>query len=252
MVQDGFIRPFDRASDDRGAVTALVAQAEGPASKKIRSSAAYHEISAARYRGPTRNFSLDDYITKHADAHAELLDLEEVISEAKKVDDFLKGILDPRLKTAKENVLGDATKHENFNTTQQYFKTISGNMSEQDKSDRLVSALERERGGERGGRFGRGRGGRGRLGRGRGGRGGRGVKVSLDSSTSYSNADWKNMSDEDKDKVVMLRKRSSESKARKAAAVSSDASTDVADDKTTDDAGNQFGRNSHKKAKANA
>ena len=60
------------------------------------------------------------------------------------------------------------------------------------------------------------------------------------------------MSDEDKDKVVMLRKRSSEAKARKAAAVSSDASTDVADDKTTDDAGNQFGRNSHKKAKANA
>ena len=102
-------------------------------------------------------------------------------------------------------------------------------MSEQDKSDRLVSALERERGGERGGRFGRGRGGRGRQGRGRGGRGGRGVKVSLDSSTSYSNADWKNMSDEDKDKVVMLRKRSSEAKSRKAAAVSSDASSEVAD-----------------------
>ena len=46
-----FIRPFDRTSDGRGSVTALVAQAEGPASKKIRSSAAYHEISAARYRG---------------------------------------------------------------------------------------------------------------------------------------------------------------------------------------------------------
>ena len=76
--------------------------------------------------------------------------------------------------------------------------------------------------------------------------------MSLDSSTSYSNADWKNMSDEDKDKVVMLRKRSSEAKARKAAAVSSDASTDVADVTPTDDAGNQFGRNSHKKAKNNA
>ena len=51
-------------------------------------SAAYHEITADRYRGPTRNFTLDDFITKHADAHAELQDLNEVILEAKKVEDF--------------------------------------------------------------------------------------------------------------------------------------------------------------------
>jgi len=50
----------------------------------------------------------------------------------------------------------------------------------------------------------------------------------------------------------MLRKRSSEAKARKAAAVSSDASSEVADATPKDDAGNQFGRNSHKKAKNNA
>ena len=60
------------------------------------------------------------------------------------------------------------------------------------------------------------------------------------------------MSDEDKDKVVMLRKRSSEAKARKAAAVSSDASSEVADITPKDDAGNQFGRNSHKKTRINA
>ena len=58
------------------------------------------------------------------------------------------------------------------------------------------------------------------------------------------------MSDEQRDKVTMLRKRSSEAKARKAAAASSDGSTEVAEDKPADDAGNQFGRNSHKKAKA--
>lgn len=68
--------------------------------------------------GPTRNFSLDDYITKHVDAHAELLDLSKVISESKKVEDFLKGILDPRLKTAKENVLGESTKYGDFNIAQ--------------------------------------------------------------------------------------------------------------------------------------
>ena len=58
------------------------------------------------------------------------------------------------------------------------------------------------------------------------------------------------MSDEQRDKVTMLRKRSSEAKARKSAAASSDGSTEVAEDKPADDAGNQFGRNSHKKAKA--
>ena len=126
-----FIRPFDKRSVGRGSIQTLIAQAEGESSKKIRMSAAYHEISAARYRGgATRHFSLDDFITKHADAHAELQDLKEVISETKKVEDFLKGILDPRLKTAKENVLGDPTKYGNFNITQQYFKTVTGNMGE--------------------------------------------------------------------------------------------------------------------------
>ena len=47
-----FIRPFDRRSDGRGAVRALIAQAEGGSSKKTRMSATHHEISAARYRGP--------------------------------------------------------------------------------------------------------------------------------------------------------------------------------------------------------
>ena len=48
---------------------------------------------------------LDNYINKHANAHVELLNLKEIVSESKKVDNFLKGILEPCLKTKKENVL---------------------------------------------------------------------------------------------------------------------------------------------------
>ena len=55
----------------------------------------------ARYRGPARNFTLNDYIGKHADAHAELLDFKEIISKSKKIDDFLEVILYPCLKTTK-------------------------------------------------------------------------------------------------------------------------------------------------------
>ena len=51
------------------------------------------------------------------------------------------------------------------------------------------------------------------------------------------------MSKEGKDKVRNLRKRSSEAKARSANAVSSN----VPEEEHQDDAGNQFGRNSHTK-----
>ena len=108
------------------------------------------------------------------------------------MDNLLKGVVDPHLRTAKENVLGGAGKHDDFNVTQQYLKTVCSNLAEAAKSERLVLASEcnhREEditegsgGGCRGGC-----GVGGFTGRGRGGRsgsGGRGTRVSLDSSTS--------------------------------------------------------------------
>jgi len=110
-----------------------VAQVEGDSARKSRISAAYHNILAARYRGPTNNFTLDDYISKHVDTNAELLHLKEVISEFTKVEDFIRGILDPRLKSTKEIVLGDRTKNEDILTTQQYFMAVASNLVDQDK-----------------------------------------------------------------------------------------------------------------------
>ena len=88
-----FIRKYNKDNDGHGAIIALCAQADGTNMTKLSISAAYYEIAVARYRGTSRNFTLDDYIGKHSDAHAELLDLKEVISESRKVDDFLKGVL---------------------------------------------------------------------------------------------------------------------------------------------------------------
>ena len=118
------------------------------------------------------------------------------------MDNFFKGVLDIHLKTVKENVLGNAVKHNDFNVTQQYFKTVCSIMAEQDKSNHLAFATERDGGsgdgggGDRGGRCG-GRGSRGRTGRRNDardpcvGRVAKGNRVSLDSSTSYSNKDRK-------------------------------------------------------------
>ena len=60
-----FIRKFNKDNDGHGEIIALCAHTEGPNTKKIRISTTYHEILAARYRGPSRKFTLDDYIGKH-------------------------------------------------------------------------------------------------------------------------------------------------------------------------------------------
>ena len=65
--------------------------------------------------------------------------MKKIISESKKVEDFLLGILDYCLKSMKEIVLGDKSKNEDFLTNQQYFKTVASNLVDQDKSNRLVS-----------------------------------------------------------------------------------------------------------------
>jgi len=59
------------------------------------------------------------------------LDLEEAVPEAKKVTDFLSGITDPRLSNAKDLILGDPQKLQNFELCQQYLKTLVYNKTTQ-------------------------------------------------------------------------------------------------------------------------
>jgi len=56
------IYPFDKLSDGRAVVTILKRYAEVETSKKIRMVVAYPIINTVRYTGPTRNFTLVDYI----------------------------------------------------------------------------------------------------------------------------------------------------------------------------------------------
>jgi L-rhamnose mutarotase len=81
-------------------------------------------IATARYTGKSR-YSFDSYIARHQKAHNELFTLGEVLSESKKVQDFLRGIEDSSFATFKGIVLGDNTKLENFELCQQYLKTCS-------------------------------------------------------------------------------------------------------------------------------
>jgi hypothetical protein len=96
LVVDGpgwaFVRRFYKTKDGRAAVLALRAQAEGPAAEQVRIAKAYASISTAVYRGQRRGFKFSDYVTLHQEAHNELVDLKETLSQTKKVHDFIKGI----------------------------------------------------------------------------------------------------------------------------------------------------------------
>ena len=74
-----FVHKLGRDNDGYGAIIVLCAQVDRENTTTFRISVAYHYINTARYRGPSRNFTLDDYIGKHADAHAEFLSLKEII-----------------------------------------------------------------------------------------------------------------------------------------------------------------------------
>jgi hypothetical protein len=144
LVVDGpgwsFIKKFDRSKDGRRrAVLALKSQAEGTSAKLTRKQAAYASIASSANLGPRKGFTFASYVALHQSAHIELLDLDEPVSQSKKVTDFLKGIRDHNLNTGKSIVLGDPTKLGDFEECQQYLSTVVQNMSGM-KSKRQVSS----------------------------------------------------------------------------------------------------------------
>jgi hypothetical protein len=134
-------KKFDRTKNGRAAVLALKMQAEGTSAKLTRKQAAYASIASSAYLGPRKGFTFASYVALHQAAHNELMDLDEPVSESKKVTDFLKGIRDPVLNTGKSIVLGDPGKLGNFEECQQYLSTIVQNMSAQSKNERNVSSV---------------------------------------------------------------------------------------------------------------
>lgn len=139
-----FIKAYDRTKNCRGAVLALRRQCEGIAAVQTRKAAAYAKIASARYSGQKRQFSFDSYVEIHQEAHNTLSDLEEPVPETKKVTDFLAGITDTRLSNAKDLILGDPQKLQDFELCQQYLKTLVYNKTTQDKHERQVSGLNRQ------------------------------------------------------------------------------------------------------------
>jgi hypothetical protein len=237
LVVDGpgwsFIKKFDKKKQGRKALLALKMQAEGTSAKISRKAAAYASIASSSYNGPRKGFSFSSYVTLHQAAHNELLDLDEPVSETKKVTDFLKGIRDPTLNTGKSIVLGDPAKLENFEMCQQYLSTIVTNLGNQAKAERHIAAVHT-------------------------GGGGGGSLVDKIKGGSYTDEQFRSLSPEEKKRVLKLReemkkKKSEKRKAqkkRRAARLKSER-TEEADEPpeetTGANAGAQFGSHGNRK-----
>jgi hypothetical protein len=246
LVVDGpgwaFVRRFDRTKNGRAAVLALKAQAEGVSSKLTRKAKAYASITNAVYRGLRRGYTFANYVTTHQEAHNELFDLEEPVSESKKVTDFLKGIQDPSLQVGKTVILSDPAKLGDFDECQQYFSTLIQNTSTQAKAERNVSSVRTNGGG--------------------GGSPNASLVDKIKGGT-YTDAQFKSLTKEEKDRVTQYRGDSQRKKGRKqkqktskrrlakaqsAREESADAESDE-ETQATSGAGSQFGANGNRSKK---
>jgi hypothetical protein len=142
-----FIKAYDRAKNGRGAVLALRRQYKGTSAVQSRKALAYAKIRSASYSRQKRTFTFDNYVEAHQEAHNTLADLNEPVPKTKKVTDFLAGITDSRLSNAKDLILGDMQKLQSFKICQQYLKTVVYNKSTQEKHERQISGLDRQRDG---------------------------------------------------------------------------------------------------------
>jgi hypothetical protein len=141
-----FVKAFDRARNGREAVLTLRRQCEGTSAIQSRKAAAYAKIVTARYSGHKKAFTFDHYVEMHQNAHNTLAELDEAVPETKKVTDFLAGITDSRLSNAKDLILGDPDKLQNFEACQQYLKTLVYNKVTQEKHERQISGIHQDQG----------------------------------------------------------------------------------------------------------
>jgi hypothetical protein len=189
-------------------------------------------------RKPRRNFYFEDFNAQMKAAFDELALLNEHVANHVQIGHYLEAIVDPKLDVAKATVQAHPTMQDSFDEASHYMAIMHLQASVTKKTGARVVA---EAG--RGGRSGRGgRGSRGGRGRG-GGRSGRGANKPRIRLGKYENKEWHSLSKDEKTEVYELRKEEAEKK-RKAAAV------ETAEEEEPDKhAGNNFGRNAHKRNK---
>jgi len=109
-----WIRSHDRSRNGRAAWKALLAHYEGTTEQNRIKEAAYATIRNTTYAGEPRGWTYENYYHAHQEAHYNLELYGEIVSESRKVTDFLRGISDPLCNVAKGIVMATPNYLNNF------------------------------------------------------------------------------------------------------------------------------------------
>jgi hypothetical protein len=192
-----WMQAYNSTRNGRQAWLALLTHFEGDAQRDRVKDQTYAAIAAAKYYGDKKRFSFETYVTIHQDSYADLEQYGEIVSEEKRVRDLLTGIKDnsPATNAAKGTILATPNLRTSFSNAVAHLATTL-QLSQSTQDTRNVSFTQTGNKNSNGGRGGRGRG-RGVRGRGR--------NIYLG---SYSPEQWRNLSSEDKKRVVEGRTKS--------------------------------------------
>jgi hypothetical protein len=100
-----WIRSHDWTRNGHAAWKALLAHYKGTTEQNKIKEATYATIHNSTYPGECRGWSLENYYHAHQEAHNDLELYGELVSESRKVTDFLRGISDPLCNIAKGIVM---------------------------------------------------------------------------------------------------------------------------------------------------
>jgi len=176
-------------------------QAEGVHGIITCKAQAYAMVSTARYTGKGR-MTYDQYAERHQRAHNELESLGEPVAETKKVSDFLAGITDGTLSTIKSIIDGDSEKNTDFSVCQQYLKTCVENAktrSLREDKTRTISSAEQDAAKKQKAR--------------KAGKGAPPKRGKLKGSGHYTPAEFRALSDDQREALKELRRKQKERKA---------------------------------------
>jgi hypothetical protein len=213
-----WILSFSRTSNGRAAYLAVKSHYLGEAFQSRIRSAADKILDGTFFDGKARTFTFERYCERLNNAFTDLEESGETVDVERKVRILLRGITDPTLEAAKNQVLATAALRTTFESAVNYIAQFADRKSSIDTNrTRNLSSLQTQRG--RGGNSaGRGRAGGGRFGTGRGrgnrsnvrlaNRGGRSQGRGAGGGITdryYSPEEWMRLSPEDQQRVRDLR-----------------------------------------------
>jgi hypothetical protein len=244
-----FISKYDATYDGRSAYKALRDHYEGEAQMGRTAKEAYKKLAAVRYTGEKHNFDYEKYIAVFQENFRVLEDHGQPVPEFKKVYDFLEGMdtSDPSIKAGIAKVDGDAELKNDFAGTCAYMAHfIKPNKPGLARSIGAAGTSDRKAAKK-------------------GGKGGKktGTGTGIDANGykyAFTTEEWSQLTDAEKEAVKKRRAAYSETKKnkkRKVAALTTKAAAeegsgpeeDPEDSEGENQAGKQFGKRNHKKAK---